>query len=345
MICRKCSTLTVLILMVSAARGYRSRSLKKQQMPSQASSPEMASSSYNGKHKAGVPAWKELAAILVAMKPTDAFQHANFGPHVRVRGVAPGRISSVAMEGEGEKKLTESEVEEVGNLVEDDEWLGFGMELAIVLRSAVRESVKKNVKDFTGKDDYAVGDLSKEMDARVKNAVAEYRSKEDYELGDLTLTLDQLAKEEVQKLTGKDTYEAGDLSTELDKRVKESVAGFCGKDEYAPGDLSREIDSRIKKRVGDFTGEGEYEFGDISREIEKRRVEWVQDYLGKSGYEFGDFSKKFISDFTGKENYEFGDLTKSAVKSFTGKDDYQFGDISKAIGQKLFGNKEVKKKD
>ena len=34
---------------------------------------------------------------------------------------------------------------EVGNLVEDDEWLGLGMELAIVMRSAVRETVKKNV--------------------------------------------------------------------------------------------------------------------------------------------------------------------------------------------------------
>ena len=55
---------------------------------------------------------------------------------------------------EGETRLlTAADVEEVGNLVEDEEWLGLGMEMAIVLRSAFRESVKKNVKEFTGSDD------------------------------------------------------------------------------------------------------------------------------------------------------------------------------------------------
>ena len=42
---------------------------------------------------------------------------------------------------------------------------------------------------------------------------------------------------------------------------------------------------------------------------------------------------------------EFGDLTKSAVKAFTGKDTYEFGDVTKKVGQMLFGNKQVKKKD
>lgn len=55
---------------------------------------------------------------------------------------------------EGETRLlTAADVEEVGNLVEDEEWLGLGMEMAIVLRSAFRESVKKNVREFTGSDD------------------------------------------------------------------------------------------------------------------------------------------------------------------------------------------------
>ena len=44
---------------------------------------------------------------------------------------------------------------------------------------------------------------------------------------------------------------------------------------------------------------------------------------------------------------EFGDLTKKAVSAFTGKEvgEYKFGDISRTIGQKLFGNKQTKKKD
>ena len=79
-------------------------------------------------------------------------------------------------------KFTPEEVEEVGNLVEDDEWLGLGMELAIVLRSAIRESVKGQVREFVGSDDYQVGDLSKEADARVKDAVAQMRGKDEYEV-------------------------------------------------------------------------------------------------------------------------------------------------------------------
>ena len=106
---------------------------------------------------------------------------------------------------EGETRaMTAAEVEEVGNLVADDEWLGLAMELAIVLRSSVRESAKKNVRDFTGKDEYKIGDVSKELDARVKGMVAEYRNKDEYELGDLSIALDTMAKEEVKKMTGKD---------------------------------------------------------------------------------------------------------------------------------------------
>jgi len=55
---------------------------------------------------------------------------------------------------EGEARLlTAADKESVGNLVEDEEWLGLGMEMWIVLRSAMRESLKNNVRDFTDKDD------------------------------------------------------------------------------------------------------------------------------------------------------------------------------------------------
>ena len=297
---------------------------------------------------ASTPCEGMLSWVLVALAPS-AFNIAptrHLGaplPHVSRAAVLTCSADDEVIDGPT-KALTAAEIEEVGNLVADDEWLGLGMELAIVFRSAVRESVKKNLRDFTGNDEYKIGDVSKEVDARVKGLVADYRNKEEYELGDLTLALDEMAKEEVKKLTGKDEYETGDLSIEIDKRVKASVADFCGKDEYAAGDLSREIDKRIKQRVNEFTGKEEYSFGDISVEIERRRVEWVQGYLGTSEYEFGDLTKKFVRDITGKDDYEFGDLTKTAVRNFTGKDEYKFGDISKAIGQKLFGNKDVKKK-
>ena len=50
----------------------------------------------------------------------------------------------------------------------DDEWMGLGMELSEIVRCAVLEDVKRNTADFIGKEDYKVGDVSKEIDTRVK---------------------------------------------------------------------------------------------------------------------------------------------------------------------------------
>jgi len=104
-------------------------------------------------------------------------------------------------------KLSDEEVEKVGNLVADDEWMGLGMELSEIVRVAVIEESKKNVADFIGKDDYQVGDITKEIDGRVKDEVAKLRGKEEYELGDLTIALDQISKDMTCQLTGKEDYE------------------------------------------------------------------------------------------------------------------------------------------
>ena len=66
------------------------------------------------------------------------------------------RADDAVVEGET-TALTKVEVEEIGNLVEDDEWLGLTTELAIVARVAIRESLKKSVREFTGNDDYKCG--------------------------------------------------------------------------------------------------------------------------------------------------------------------------------------------
>ena len=80
-------------------------------------------------------------------------------------------------------ELSAEEKEAVGNLVADEEWAGLSMELADVVRTAVVEDLKKNSRDFLGKDEYAVGDFSKEIDRRVKAEVAKMRDKDEYELG------------------------------------------------------------------------------------------------------------------------------------------------------------------
>lgn len=123
--------------------------------------------------------------------------------------------------------MTKEEKEEaVGNLVADDEWNGLTLELSELVRLSIVEDLKKNTREFIGKDDYkvgkfpirsrvllewcrqaltkrfslllssfsVVGDISKELDSRVKQEVANLRGKEEYELGDLTIALDTLSK-------------------------------------------------------------------------------------------------------------------------------------------------------
>uniref|UniRef100_A0A7S2S6J7 Uncharacterized protein n=1 Tax=Eucampia antarctica TaxID=49252 RepID=A0A7S2S6J7_9STRA len=237
--------------------------------------------------------------------------------------------SSPPEDSKDEEKWTEDEVEQVGNLIADDEWLGLGMELSEIVRVSVIEGTKKSSREFLGKDEYAVGDFSKELDSRVKDEVAKLRGKEEYELGDLSMALDKIGKDMTCELTGKDDYEFGDLSTEIDTRVKGTVAEFCGKDEYEFGDLSAEVSRRSESGIQEFIGKEDYEFGDISREIENRRRSWMKDVIGDEA----------------AANYEFGDLTKKALTNFTGKDDYEFGDVSKKLLGNIFGKRKRGKSD
>ena len=82
-------------------------------------------------------------------------------------------------------QLTAEEEEQLGNLVANEEWSGLSMELTEVIATAVVEDLKKNSRDFLGKDDYSVGDFSKEIDKRVKDEVAKMREKDDYEVSAL----------------------------------------------------------------------------------------------------------------------------------------------------------------
>mmetsp|Transcript_7345 Transcript_7345/g.15957 ORF Transcript_7345/g.15957 Transcript_7345/m.15957 type:complete len:282 (+) Transcript_7345:108-953(+) len=190
--------------------------------------------------------------------------------------------------------LTPEEEAKVGNLVANEEWAGLSMELAEIVRTAVIEDLKKNSREFLNKDDYAIGDFSKEIDRRVKDEVAKMREKDEYELGDFSVVLDDRIKEMVCEMTGKEEYEFGDLSVEIDKRVKSEVAKFCGKDDY--------------------------EFGDLSVELAKRTKAGVLKYTGKDDYQFGDVTKQAIKNFTGKEEYQFGDVTKKLMGNlFSGK--------------------------
>jgi HAMP domain-containing protein len=216
--------------------------------------------------------------------------------------------------------------ETIGNLVADDEWAGVTMKLSQLIRKSIEEDLKQKAREFLGKEEYALGDLSKEIDARVKQGVADIRGKDGYELGDLTLTLDEMSKNFTEGLTGQ-PYEAGDLSKEIDARVKVAVAKYVGVDEYAAGDLTRFVAANVQSRVADLTAN--YEFGDISREIERQRKEWIKGFLGDEA----------------AANYKFGDISKKLATKITGKEAYQFGDVTRTLMGNMFGNKKDKKDD
>lgn len=96
-------------------------------------------------------------------------------------------------EGEIEEPTTPEEKEvAVGNLVENDEWEGLTMELSEVIKMAVVEDIKSKTRDFIGKDDYQVGDITKEIDNKVKKEIASMRGNEEYQLGDLVVVMDTM---------------------------------------------------------------------------------------------------------------------------------------------------------
>lgn len=137
-----------------------------------------------------------LGFLLVAMLHTsDAFTTA---PRVsrtlsnqRFAPTTVPRAPVVVYAEEGEPQTEEEKKEAVGNLVENDEWEGLTMELSEVIKTAVVEDIKKKTKDFIGKDNYQVGDITKEIDNKVKKEIATMRGKEEYELGDLVVVMDQ----------------------------------------------------------------------------------------------------------------------------------------------------------
>ena len=93
------------------------------------------------------------------------------------------RFRTARFSGDGldeiEFESEETKKEAVGNLVADDEWMGVSMQLGEVVHTAVLEDLKKNARDFLGKEEYELGDISKQVDTRVKEEIANLRGKDE----------------------------------------------------------------------------------------------------------------------------------------------------------------------
>jgi hypothetical protein len=139
-----------------------------------------------------------LIPILAACAAVEGFAPSRHRSHrlALPRSATPQRVPSLRSSPEPTDEadapaapaaeLTAEEEEEekkrVGNLVADEEWNGLSLELADIIRMAVVEDLKKNSREFLGKEEYLLGDFSKELDKRVKAEVAKIREKDDYEV-------------------------------------------------------------------------------------------------------------------------------------------------------------------
>lgn len=141
---------------------------------------------------------------------------------------------------------------EVKRMVDDDEWDGVTMSLTEAVVSSVLETVSSKTKSFIGKDDYSVGDITKQVDLRIKQAVANMRGKENYEIGDLIAYATEQSIAVAEQTTGKKLDSVTELSKSIDSKVKGAVNSYTGKDTYKPGDLTKAVSSTVTTRVKGF---------------------------------------------------------------------------------------------
>ena len=131
---------------------------------------------------------------------------------------------------------------------------------------------KAFVQNFTDKDDYQVGDLTKEVVRRIQNG--------EYSADDAWLAL------KVLLAVGANVSPVASLMPVklLLQLVDFSVTQEVG--DRLLGILAKALDERFKEAV---TGDKDYALGDLSKKAFLR-------YLEKDEYEFGDLSRKIMND-------------------------------------------------
>jgi hypothetical protein len=102
-----------------------------------------------------------------------------------------------------------------------------------LLKDSSGHAIKSGISEYTGKDEYVFGDLTKaavsKVGAGITDVIQDFTGKEEYEFGDITKTV-------VAKSC------AG---------VADAVQDFTGKDRYVFGDLSRTVWSKLTSKLGD----------------------------------------------------------------------------------------------
>ncbi|GFH43738.1 hypothetical protein CTEN210_00211 [Chaetoceros tenuissimus] len=130
----------------------------------------------------------------------------------------------------------------------------------------IDEKVKEQVNDFTNKNEYTPGDVTKEIMNRVKSR--DYTVEDMIILFKILLALGANLSPVANFLPAKLLIEALDYS----------IAGDLGG--KLINTITEELDRRMKKA---FTGDENYQIGDLTKKS-------LLKYIGKDEYEFGDIS-------------------------------------------------------
>lgn len=106
------------------------------------------------------------------------------------------------------------------------------------------EAASKGITDFTGKDEYRFGDLTKtalsKFADKARTGIANYTGKDEYQFGDIT-------KATVQKYIGKDEYQFGDIT-------KATMTKITGEEDFQLGDITKTAFSAISNSTKNIAG-------------------------------------------------------------------------------------------
>lgn len=104
---------------------------------------------------------------------------------------------------------------------------------AKLLQDSTGHAIKWSISEYTGKEEYVFGDISKavvtKVGAGIAESVQEFTGKSNYEFGDIAKTVVGKASDgvsdAVQEFTGKDKYEFGDLTKTLWSKITRKSNG------------------------------------------------------------------------------------------------------------------------
>jgi len=154
------------------------------------------------------------------------------------------------------------------------------------LREAVSTSVANSLREYVGKEDYDINDVTAKVQEEVSDAVSGLENVY------LTKEAAEAAPEGTEPIIIGEVV--GPVVGQVKEGTKEAVLAFTGKEEYKFGDISKEAAARAKTAMANLMGSEEYQFGDVTKAAMNKAYDAVTSFTGKEDYKFGDVTKTIL---------------------------------------------------